>query len=181
MSELHPLDFQSLSDIDKLTRPEVEELLDSCNCLIEAEFEDYSEDEFKHAVVVRDYVRNILGGRQKVIAQHERANNCIMKLSHMQEKDITPEDYEQAVCETMESIRTGNCEITEIIEYAGIDNIPGFELEWCVVRSFPESIQKESCHVKNWEASIGRLITDSEFQKAQALSAEIIDKYNSGI
>ncbi len=176
MSEMHPLDFQTLSDVDKLSRSQAKELLDSCNYLIEAMFDECSEEQFRHAIAVRSRVRNMLGGKQKIKAQHESARNAVVDLLYIPEGDVTPEDYGKAVSGTIEAIKTGNVDIIDA--YECIDHIPGFELEWCVIQSFPNVIEKDSSHVKHWEQLIGRGITDAEFSRARALLIDVAESFN---
>src|SRR6218665_849663 len=177
MSELHPLDFKSMSEVDNLSSSEAKELLDSCNYLIDADFDNYSEEQFLHAVAVRTHIRKKLGGKHKVAVQHKQARKSVVDLLYMQTQNITADDYGKAISGTLETIKTGNSEIIQ--DYECIQNIPGFELEWCVIQSFPALVEKESGPLTNWESSIGRPVTDAEFNKARRLSIEITEGFKS--
>lgn len=178
MCDLGPLDFKEPSELDKLSRDQLVELELNCSCLMEAEYKNYTDDEWDHAEKIRRYARNLLGGKYKVKAQHEDAFFSIQLLLHG-ETEITQEHFAKAVKETIEALKTGYSEIIE--EYELADNIPGFELEWCVFKSFPNIVEKDSAQVKHWEATIGREVTDAEFNRARDLSLEIIEAYNAYI
>lgn len=178
MCDLGPLDFKELSELDKLSRDQLMELEFSCSCLLEAEYKNHTDEECDHAAKIQRYARNLLGGKYKIRAQHEDAFFSIKVLLHG-ETEITQEHFAKAVEETIEALKTGYAEIIE--EYELADNIPGFELEWCVLKSFPNVVEKDSAQFKHWEATIGREVTDAEFNRARDLSLEIIEAYNAYI
>ena len=185
-SNISPLDIHSCDDIDKLSKEEKEELLLSCEMLLEDHRSPLDENEYEHTYRIRDLVYECTGNTSDLDYQLRRCRNLADTILYAD----PDEDNHQVLQQLMDKIIENLAQISDVnvglrFKYCleeispEFDDVSPFEIEWLAINQYPntDNISKEDIHLA--EQTLGRKLTADDYETIKSIQRKITQNLGS--